>query len=130
MANFVVPKQATIHFNDLSGMWSVKMSEQKQDSNGYQQIIEVIHEITSLAQVFSQLLAFWALFASGEDVEQGTMLGTVGDLSAAVAVPDGMALRETTLFIEPAGFSDEGELDDSVVPYDGEGDDWGATPPP
>lgn len=129
MANFVIPKQATIHFNDLTGLWSIKMSEQKQDSSGVQQIIEVLHELTSLAQVFSQLLAFWALFASGEDVEGGTMAGDPGELASALSIPPGMLLRETTGLAFPLPFSDDGELDDSVTLYDGIGDEWGVTTP-
>lgn len=128
MANLVIPKQATIHFNDLTGLWSVKMSEQKVDSSGYQQIIEVIKEITSLAQVFSQILAFFALFASS-DSPPGKMYGTVGDLALALAVPDGMAVRETSVEALPTPFTDDGEIDDTVIMYDGVADDWGVTPP-
>lgn len=126
MATFLTPKSAEIHFDDLEGLFRLKISFQIVTPVGIFEPIHIEGDLGTLTAVLNALVKWWATVAV--DGDDHNIYANLGDLTIA-AVADGFQLRQQALLSNPAGFSDEGTLDDPEFTYDGGEDDWGATPP-
>jgi len=125
----ITPKRATVHWDDLVSEWQLHISWQLTTPFGTFPEKQERLTFGDLAALLNTIKTIWAIFATGTDATEVYVFAPLGDFSILNSVPEGFSLRTVAEASTPVTDALDPGTPDTVPDYDGEGDDWGATPP-
>jgi hypothetical protein len=129
VAGGITPKVSRLHFDDILNQFRLHITWQLQTPFGTFPQMEEILTFGDLATALNAIKTIWAIVTADTDETEQWVFAPLGDFTPLTTVPTGSVLR--TYILKPLPPVDVGDITgpDDVEDYDGESDDWGATPP-